>query len=79
MFHQPPRILLIEDNPHDAELLEVVLRSEAHAEAHIERAKRLTEALERLRQGAYDLVLLDLGCPSVRPCKKPRLTCPSSF
>lgn len=66
MFHQPPRILLIEDNPHDAELLEVVLRSEAHAEAHIERAKRLTEALERLRQGAYDLVLLDLTLPDER-------------
>lgn len=66
MFHQPPHILLIEDNPNDAELLEVVLRSEAHAEAHIERVKRLSEALEKLRERTYDLVLLDLTLPDER-------------
>ncbi|MFN8609724.1 MAG: response regulator [Vulcanimicrobiota bacterium] len=58
--------MLIEDNPNDAELLEVSLRSEAHAEAHIERVKRLAEALDRLRDGNYDLVLLDLTLPDER-------------
>lgn len=63
MLHQAPHILLIEDNPCDAELLEVVLRSEAHAEAQIDRVKRLSEALERLRAHSFDLVLLDLTLP----------------
>lgn len=66
MFQQPPHILLIEDNPNDAELLEVVLRSEAHAEAFIERVKRLGEALQKLRERSYDLVLLDLTLPDER-------------
>ncbi|MBS2040047.1 response regulator [bacterium] len=66
MFFEPPHILLIEDNPNDAELLEVVLRSEAHAEAHIERVKRLGEALSRLRGVSYDLILLDLTLPDER-------------
>ena len=66
MFHHPPHILLIEDNPNDAELLEVILRSEAHAEANIERVKRLAEALPLLRERTYDLILLDLTLPDER-------------
>lgn len=66
MLTHPPHILLIEDNPNDAELLEVSLRSEAHAEAQIDRVKRLSEALERLGGTHYDLVLLDLTLPDER-------------
>ena len=42
MLPHAPHILLIEDNPCDAELLELVLRSEAHAEAKIEGVKRMS-------------------------------------
>ncbi len=55
-------ILLIEDDPQDAEIIEVFLR-DAGIEGEIYRAFRLEEALILLDKTSVDLVLLDLGLP----------------
>ncbi|CAN0230918.1 unnamed protein product, partial [Phaeothamnion confervicola] len=49
--------------PRDAELLEFQLRIQGHRDTHIERAKRLSDALECLDNRCYDLILLDLTLP----------------
>ena len=57
------RLLLVEDNPGDAELIEELLHhdfSRRHFE--IERARDLREAITAL-PGAYDLILVDLRLP----------------
>ena len=54
------RVLLVEDNDDDALLIRETL-SETVLE--IERAERLSTALERLVQGRFDAVLLDLSLP----------------
>jgi serine phosphatase RsbU (regulator of sigma subunit) len=61
----PPRIraLLIEDNPGDARLIEVMLR-EADAESfEVRRVERLEEGLRELGNGGIDVVLSDLSVP----------------
>jgi len=62
------RILLVEDNPRHAQLLEELMGTEGVAFAgaapyELVRADTLTQALERLAQGGIDLVLLDLSLP----------------
>ena len=54
------RVLLVEDNDDDALLIREML-SETTLE--IERAERLSTALERLAKGRFDAVLLDLSLP----------------
>jgi len=59
------QILLIEDNPADARLIELLL---AHGGAlglgvTLQRADTLAAGVERLRSGGIDLILLDLGLP----------------
>jgi PAS domain S-box-containing protein len=58
------RLLLVEDNPGDARLVEILL-SEASSSADFEvvSAERLGEALERLEQSGFDAILLDLSLP----------------
>ena len=63
MTNERIRALLIEDNPDDA-----LLMQEALAEAHggsleLEWVDRLSTGLERLAQGAIDVVLCDLSLP----------------
>jgi phosphoserine phosphatase RsbU/P len=53
------RVLLIEDNPGDAFLIQDELRSGFD----LVRVERLAEALEQLRSGGFDVVLLDLSLP----------------
>jgi signal transduction histidine kinase/CheY-like chemotaxis protein len=54
------RVLLVEDNDDDALLIRETLSGTA---LEIERAERLSTALERLVQGRFDAVLLDLSLP----------------
>ncbi len=58
------RMLLIEDNPADSRLVDVLL-SEAASSADFEvtYAERLDEALEHLGETEFDVILLDLSLP----------------
>jgi PAS domain S-box-containing protein len=55
------RVLLIEDNPGDAELIAVSLGKAGGFELEV--CGRLSEGLERMTASQPDLVLLDLGLP----------------
>ena len=57
------RILLVEDNPADAVLLREVLKDATAAQFRLTWVKSRTEALERLTQDRFDVMLLDLGLP----------------
>ena len=56
-------LLLIEDNPGDARLLEAFLDVSGAEMFQINRARTLEAGLERIARGGVDLVLLDLGLP----------------
>jgi PAS domain S-box-containing protein len=56
------RVLLVEDNPGDADLVREALR-QAHARVTLVHVERISDALERARDGACDVVLLDLSLP----------------
>lgn len=56
-------VLLIEDNPGDARLIQEMLADVRGAQFELECANRLAAGLERLAKGGIDLVLLDLSLP----------------
>ena len=56
-------IMLIEDNPDDALLIQVMLAKPGKADYRLENAERLSQGLERFSEGDIDVVLLDLGLP----------------
>lgn len=58
---KPIRILLIEDNPGDARLLQEMLADAKDRRFDLECADRLSTGLERLANSGADVVLLDLG------------------
>jgi len=59
-------VLLIEDNPDDAFLLQETLAEARGARFHIEVASRLSKGLERLVKEGIEVVLLDLSLPDSR-------------
>ncbi len=59
----PIRILLVEDNPGDARLIQEMLAETESSSFKIDWVSQLSEGLERLTQGNLDLVILDLGLP----------------
>lgn len=62
----PPRpleVLLVEDQPGDARLVELALAGEPAGEFVLRRAARISEALALLGQRHADVILLDLGLP----------------
>jgi signal transduction histidine kinase len=63
---EPRTVLLIEDNPGDARLIQEMLHDDGGAGFRLEYRERLTEGLERLAQGGVDLVLLDLSLPETQ-------------
>jgi two-component system cell cycle response regulator len=56
-------VLLIEDDPAYARLIEMLLVEESEGRYAVERAGRLDEGLELLKDGHVDAVLLDLTLP----------------
>src|SRR5580698_6773163 len=62
MEHQPARILLIEDNPGDADLIRLRL-VESKSEVHVNCVPRLSDALACLDADTPALILLDLNLP----------------
>jgi CheY-like chemotaxis protein len=59
----PTRILLIEDDLQDIDLIQDYLTKSKHFEMILETVSCLGEGLERLRKGGIDLVLSDLSLP----------------
>ena len=57
------RILLVEDNPGDARLVEILLSEVETPRFGITHVERLDEAIEHLREGEFEVVLLDLSLP----------------
>jgi diguanylate cyclase (GGDEF)-like protein len=57
------RVLLVEDNPGDARLVEILLSEVGTTSFEITHAVRLSEALEHLSRSEYDVILLDLSLP----------------
>jgi two-component system, NarL family, sensor histidine kinase UhpB len=63
MFKAPFKILLVEDNPGDARLIQEMLADARVQNLTVEWVSRLTDGLEGLSRDKFDLVLLDLGLP----------------
>ncbi len=63
MSDEPIKVLLVEDNPHIARLLQESLEMVASASFDVQLAQRLDEAVEQIRNGAFDVLLLDLSLP----------------
>lgn len=61
------KVLLVEDNPQEAELIEDLL-SEISSQQRIllTKVERLSEAQQRLNQETFDIILLDLSLPDSR-------------
>jgi diguanylate cyclase (GGDEF)-like protein/PAS domain S-box-containing protein len=57
------QVLLVEDDLVDAERIERSLTQAQQSAFHVERTQRLGDALDRLGQGGFDVVLLDLTLP----------------
>ncbi len=56
-------VLAIEDNPDDAELIRRMLVKAREPSFTFVQAPRLSVGLQALREGSFDIVLLDLGLP----------------
>jgi two-component system NtrC family sensor kinase len=57
------RILLVEDSPTDVFLLRDALAEVPSVQFKVIQAERLAEALQRLDEGQFDVILSDLGLP----------------
>ena len=66
MSGDPINVLLVEDNPGDVALLKIMLAEECEGGIFIETASRVSEAVQRLDSGGFDVVLLDLTLPDAR-------------
>lgn len=62
MQETPLKVLLVEDNPTDALLVEIAFEEMAGG-ADLKHVTRASEAIEQLKRHAFDIVLLDLGLP----------------
>ncbi len=63
MDAKPTKVLLIEDNPADALLVQGMLADARIAQFDVECVNRLASGVQRLAQGGIDVVLLDLTLP----------------
>jgi PAS domain S-box-containing protein len=63
MYREAIQILLIEDNPGDARLLQELMTEAGMVRFKLTHVDRLSTGLERLAGGDFDVVLLDLSLP----------------
>lgn len=61
MKRRSTSVLVVEDNPGDARLIQEYLRVSTTLDASIEMVATLAEAVESFRTGKFDIVLLDLS------------------
>ena len=59
---KPIKVLIVEDDPSDVKLVRLILFSSTRRH-EVEVAGCLSTAMERLHDGAFDVVLLDMGLP----------------
>src|SRR5260221_11994458 len=60
---EPVRLLLVEDDPQFADLLQTQLRRMHSVDARLESARSLADALARLKSTPFGLVITDLNLP----------------
>jgi PAS domain S-box-containing protein len=60
---EPIRILLVEDNPGDVALMEIMISEAGEGRFRMQTADRLSSGFERLSRETFDLILLDLTLP----------------
>ena len=65
MDTMPINVLLIEDDPDDAMLIQRYLSNAPKVRCEVKHVDRLGKGLECLKDGGFDVVLLDLGLPDV--------------
>jgi PAS domain S-box-containing protein len=63
MDNQFINILLIEDNPGDARLIQEMLKEWPASQFHLTHVKQLAAGLQQLDSDMFDVLLLDLGLP----------------
>lgn len=66
---QPLRVLLIEDNPGDADWVQEHLSELGRCSVELTRAPRLEEGLRELTSLAFDAVIVDLSLPDASPAQ----------
>jgi diguanylate cyclase len=66
MADPPLRILLVEDDPAYAELTRAMLRTTSAASVTLDHTTSVHAAVDKLAEGSYDIVLLDLGLPDAQ-------------
>ena len=59
----PVRVLLVEDNPGDADLASEFAAADSNRPASIEAVNSMSACLDALREDSFDVILLDLGLP----------------
>lgn len=62
-IYGPINVLLIEDNPGDARLIEEMLKEAGGSQFSYNRADKLRTGIEQIDSNSYDVMLLDLGLP----------------
>ena len=70
----PLGVLLVEDNPEGADLIQAYLAGDPDHGYHVEWMSNLRDAMFRLEQSGIDVVLLDLGLPELSGHKSYRAT-----
>ena len=63
MESSPLKILLVEDNPADADLLQEILEESNETQWSLVHVERLKDALQVLNEDHFDAILLDLSLP----------------
>lgn len=65
MMPAVPSVLLVEDNPADARLLQEMVAASGDHDIVLHPCRKLSDAMERVEAGTTDCVLLDLSLPDV--------------
>lgn len=62
-MHENMNILLVEDNPGDADLIRIILEGIDEPRYTVSNVQRLSEAIQAVQRDSFDLIVLDLGLP----------------